>query len=125
MRLSAAVALLLLVAYHGLRIAASQCTGLACDWYIPLSLVVPIAIVVAVAVAGIVAFPKARRAGASSWAAGIAVATVLGVAGPPVALAVLRDSPDVLVPVATVLWLLGPFYVLAFSVFAKRSRAPS
>jgi hypothetical protein len=122
-RLSAAVALLLLLAYHGLRIAASQCAGLACDWYIPLSLVVPIAIVVAVAVAGIVAFPTARRAGASSWAAGIAIATGLGVAGPPIALAVFRDSPDVLVPIATVLWLLGPVCVLAFSVFRDRTPA--
>jgi hypothetical protein len=124
-RVSAAAALLLLAAYHGLRVAAAQCAGLGCDWYIPVSLLLPIAILVAVAVAGLLAFPEARRAGAGAWAAGIAVATGLGVAGPPVALALLRDSPDALVPAATVLWLLGPVCVLAFSVFANRSPARS
>lgn len=115
--------MLLLAAYHGLRIAASQCGGAACDWYIPISLLLPIAILLAVGVAGALAFPAARRTGAGPWAAVIAASSALGVAGPPVALALLRDSPDALVPAATVMWLLGPICVLAYTVLGRRAEA--
>ena len=123
MRVSAAAGLVLLAGYHVMRLAAEQCAGSACDLYIQLSLLLPIGVLLAVAVAGILGFTAAWRVGTRGWAAAIAVTASIGVAGPPLALAVLRDSPDSLVAVATVLWLVGLVGVLAYGFVGSRSRA--
>lgn len=117
MRWSAAATVLVLLAYHGTRIAASQCTGAGCDLYIPLSLALPVLAIVMVAVTGVLGTREAK----GGWRAAIAVAAVLGVAGPPAALAIWRDSPDVLVPVATALILLCPACIAASSALTRRA----
>jgi hypothetical protein len=105
-------AIVVLTIYHGMRIAASECTGGACDVYIPLSLALPVAAIVVAAMA----------AARGTWRIAVAVTLLLSVAGPPVALAIWRDSPDVFVPVATVLIPLCPICVLAFWYFALRPK---
>jgi hypothetical protein len=115
-RVAALIALGLLAAYQGLRLAASSCTGSGCDAHIPASLLLPFSTLVAVAVAGGLALSATRReAGARTWAAALATTTILGTAGTLAAVAIWRDSPDTLVPVATVLLLLGPLCALVFS----------
>lgn len=123
-RLSAAIGLLLLALYCVLRIAASQCSGAPCDWYIPFSLLIPIAVLVMVLAAGYLAFLAAWRVRARGWAVTLTATTAIAVAGPPLALSAFRDSPDVLVPVAIVLWLVGLGAVLAYSFLGQHPRAP-
>jgi uncharacterized membrane protein YhaH (DUF805 family) len=119
--------LALLVVYHALRIAASQCGGSACDWYILLSLLLPLAVLVLAAVTGAIAISAARRTEGERagrlWLGLIVTCTLLGVFGPLVALAVLRDSPDTLVPLATVLLVLTPVSVLAYSMRRRGRQA--
>ena len=122
-RISALLTLLLLTTYRALRLAAAQCSGVQCDWYIAPSLLLPILILVVVALTGFVAMLAARRrrraAGGQPWLAVLAICTALGVIGPIVALAVLPQSPDNLVAIATVLFLLTPLGALAFSFLAR------
>jgi hypothetical protein len=120
-RWTAAGAVAVLAAFHILRITASTCGGTGCDLYIPLSLVLPLAAVVLVAVTGIAGLTAARNS--EAWRIAIAVTAALGVVGPFVALGIWRDSPDVLVAVATVLLLLCPACVLGYSVLATRAEA--
>lgn len=116
MRWSAIAAIVILAAYHVLRLAASRCTGGGCDVYIPISLALPLAAIVTVAIAGIAGVAASR----GGWQLAFGATLVLGVAGPPVALAIWRGSPDVLVPVATGLILLCPACVLAYSFVRRR-----
>jgi len=124
-RISAVLTLLLLATYHALRLAAAQCSGVQCDWYIAPSLILPILIVMVVGLTGLVAMLAARRrrraAGGQAWLAVLAICTALGVIGPIVALAALPESPDSLVTLATVLFLLTPFSALVFSYAARAS----
>lgn len=118
MRWSAIAAIVILAAYHAMRLTAARCTGGGCDLYIPLSLLLPLAAIVMVAIAGIAGVAASR----GGWRLAIGATLVLGVAGPPVALAIWRDAPDVLVPAATVLIVLCPACVLAYS-FVRRPPA--
>jgi uncharacterized membrane protein HdeD (DUF308 family) len=124
-RILAVLTLLLLATYHALRLAAAQCSGVQCDWYIAPSLLLAILIVIVVGLTGLVAMLAARRrrraAGGQAWLALLAICTALGVIGPIVALAVLKDSPDGLVAIATVLFLLTPLSALVFSYAARSS----
>jgi hypothetical protein len=122
-RVWAVLALLLLVAYHALRFGVSRCSGPQCDSYIPLSLLVPIAVVVMVAVTGSLALLDARVR-RRAWLVPLIVATVLGVAGPVVAVAIFRDQPDMVVAVATVLFLQAPLAALAYTIRTRFSRVP-
>ncbi len=115
--------MLLLGAYHAMRYAASQCSGAQCDNYIPLSLLVPILIVAAVTIAGVLAMRDAR-AHDRLWLIPLIVATVLGSAGPVVAAVVFRDQPEVVVGVATVLFLQAPLVALAYTLRSRSSRVP-
>jgi hypothetical protein len=117
------LALLLLGAYHLVRLAASRCTGPQCDAYIPLSLLVPILIVVAGATAGALA---SRDASANDrpWLIPLIVATTLGCAGPMVAVLLFRDQPDVVVVLATVLFLQAALAALAYTLRSRFSRVP-
>jgi hypothetical protein len=120
-RISAVLTLLLLATYHSLRLAAAQCSGVQCDWYIPPSLVLPILIVMVIGLTGFVAMLAARRRrAAGGWFGVLFICTVLGVIGPIVALAVLK-RPDDLVTVSTVLFLLTPVSALVFSYAARSS----
>jgi hypothetical protein len=118
-RISAVLTLLLVATYHVLRLAAAQCSGVQCDWYIAPSLLLPILILVVVGLTGFVAMLAARRrrhaAGGQAWLAVLAICTLLSAVGPIIALAGLRQSPDSLVTLATVLFLLTPVSALMFS----------
>jgi len=120
MRVSAGATLVLLLIYHALRLAAAQCRGAACDWYIPFSLLLPIAVLVMVGVTSGIALSSRPRPG-SAWTAAIAITGLLGVAGPLLALAARRDSPDALVITATLLFVLCPITVLAYAWFGRRA----
>jgi len=115
LRISASVALALLGGYAVLRTIATQCAGVQCDVYVMPSLALPIAAVVAVGVTGVLAIYRARPLG-GSWPVILIASTLLGVIGPPVALAVFRDQPDSLVVVASLLLVQAPVAALVFSV---------
>jgi hypothetical protein len=101
-----------------MRIAATACSGSVCDAYIPLSLLLPILILVGSAVTGVVATLAARRDG--SWLIVLGLCTAIGVAGPFVALAFMRDSPDAFVVTSTILVALAPVGALIYG-FSRRT----
>jgi hypothetical protein len=105
-----------LVAYFLLRQFAFSCSGGLCDWYIPFSLLLPLAALGLVAIIAINALPLAP----TGWRPILAVAGLISFFGPFVALAIWRDQPDVLVPVATVLLLILPLVALLFTLTAGR-----
>ena len=114
-RISAVVALALLAGYSVLRAAAGQCSGAECDAYIIPSVALPLAAVVAVAVTGGLAISSALRE-SRPWLGILIATTVLGVLGPPVAVAIFRDQPDSLIFVASVLLVQGPVAALVFTI---------
>lgn len=116
-RIWAIAALGLLAAYGALRLIASNCTGVGCDVYIPLSLVLPVVILMMVAVTGVFAILAARprhKEGSRVWLYLMIATTLLSVLGPVVGLGLFRDAPDVLVPLATVLFALLPVVALGY-----------
>jgi hypothetical protein len=121
LRISAAVAFALLIAYELMRIAAESCVGEACDAFIPLSLLLPVAILVAAGVTGALAIAAARPAG-GAWLMILVAVSVLSVVGPLLALAVFRDQPDALVPAASVLFVLTPVAALIYTL--RKSSPP-
>ncbi|TMD30759.1 MAG: hypothetical protein E6I95_14825 [Chloroflexi bacterium] len=116
-RVFAIVTLVVLGAYHAMRIAATACTGGACDLYIPISLLLPILALAAAIVTAALAISAARRD--KTWLVVLSLFAVLGVAGPVVGLLVVRDSPDAFVVSSTILVALVPVSALAFS-FTRR-----
>ncbi len=119
-RWSAAVTLALLAAYELLRLAAQNCSGAECDAYIPVSLIVPLAILIAVAVTGWIAISHARHV-PGGWVAVLSAVTVVSLGGPIAAAAAFRDQPDIVVPLATVLFVLTPCAALLYSVRGSAS----
>ena len=107
----------MLGAYHVMRIAATACTGGACDIYIPISLLLPILALAAAIVTAALALSAAQRE--KTWLVVLCLCAVLGVAGPVVGLLILRDSPDAFVVSSTILVALVPASALAFS-FTRR-----
>ena len=67
---------------------------------------------------GVVASLAARRD--RSWLIVLGLCTAIGVAGPIVALALLRNSPDVFVVTSTILVALSPVGALTYS-FSRRT----
>ena len=117
----AVAALVLLAAYHALRVIAGACTGSACDAFIGPSLVLPVAILVSAGVAG----AAAASAAGGSVRMMLLAATLLSTAGPLVALAFQKDSPDTLVPAATLLFVISPAAALVYSFRRPTSPPPS
>lgn len=115
-RIAAVISLALLAGFYGLRAAAAACVGAQCDLYIPLSVLVPALVLVMGAVTGVRATGHAHGALQPGWAVMLGTLTAVGVAGPVISLAVLRDQPDVLVPVASALSALVPLVALAYSL---------
>jgi hypothetical protein len=122
-RLFAIVSLGLLAAYHLLRLLAAACSGPACDWYIVVSLLVPILILISVAVTGISAAERARSAGDQIWSLLLMLLTICGALGPIATAIVFRDSPDVVVSVGTVLSAALPIAALAYTCFRPKTVA--
>lgn len=112
-RVLAVAAVFLVAVYFAFRAIAASCTGAACDAYIPVSLLLPLAIWLVAAVAGVTATVRARSH--HTWFSVLVGAAVLGVAGPIVALAIFRDSPDAFVAGATVLVLLEALAALGYT----------
>lgn len=123
LRVCAVAALLLPGVYFILRFAASRCSGAQCDAYIWPSLLVPIGVLVLVAITGWLAVFSARKDG-RTWMVPLIATTVLGVAGPVVAVIVFRDQPDAVIAVATVLLLLTPLAALLYSFRTSPSPLP-
>lgn len=123
LRVCAIAALLVLGGYHLMRLAAAQCNGVGCDWYIAPSILLPLLVLGLVSVTGVLAVVAVRRRrdapGARTWLIVVIITTLLGVAGPVVSLAILRDSPDALVVTGTVLYMLAPVTALAYSLRVK------
>ena len=119
-RILAGAVIALIALYFVFRAVASACTGAACDAYIPISALIPLAILALGLITGIVATVAARRD--HTWFTVLLGATVLGVLGPVIALAILRDSPDAFVATATVLVLLVPAAALAYSFICAPAR---
>src|ERR1051325_11721168 len=103
-RVWAIAALAVLGGYHLMRFAAAQCVGAQCEWYIPLSLLLPLATWVQAVVAGMLGAIDARRERHTRWFAILAAGAVLTLVAPIVTLLVFRDSPDQFVAIATV-WI--------------------
>jgi hypothetical protein len=119
-RVCAIAALLVLGAYHVMRLAAAQCNGDACDWYIAPSVLLPLLVLALVGLTGVLAIAAVRgrrdAPAARAWLITLIITTVLGVAGPVVSLAILRDSPDALVVSGTVLYMLTPVAALVYGL---------
>lgn len=99
-----------------MRAAATACSGSACDAYIPLSVLLPVLVVIGALVTGLLAISAARRR--RTWLVVLSACAAIGVIGPIVALAVLRDSPDAFVVTSTILVALVPISALAYSFIA-------
>ena len=121
-RLCAIITLLLLGGYHVMRAIVTQCTGAACDAYVPFSLLVPLLVLVSAAATSVTALLQARQT--LTWFTLLAVRTVLGVLGPLLSLIVLRDSPDAFVILSTLLILTIPVSALLFSFFKLATPGP-
>ena len=107
-RVLAIVIVVVVVVYHVLRLMASSCSGGACDWYIPFSLLLPIiAMLLAVLTGALGAYAERARLG---WSVALAVCAVLALIGPILAAIALSDN-DTKVWIATGLILLVPLAV--------------
>jgi hypothetical protein len=113
-RILSLVIVLIVIAYHGLRLILSSCSGASCDAYSPLTLLLPIAGVVLAGITGGLAAYEAR--GRRPWAVLFAVCGVLAFAGPIVLALVLKDN-DTKVWVSTVLVLTVPAAVGLFAAW--------
>ena len=122
--LLALITLALLVAYHVLRLVASNCSGSGCDAFIPFSLLFPLLIVIMVAITGVQAITRPGPAFASGRPI-LAALTAVGVLGPILALLVFRDRPDAFVWTSTVLVLLLPAAVIAYGLGDRRRHGPT
>lgn len=121
-RLFAIITLVLLGGYHVMRAIVTQCTGAACDSYIPFSLLVPLLVLVSAAATSATAILHARHY--TTWFTLLAMCAVLGVLGPLLSLIVLRDSPDAFVILVTLLILTIPVSALLYSFFKLSTRRP-
>jgi hypothetical protein len=110
---------LIVVAYHGLRLMLSACSGASCDAYSPLTLLLPVAGIVIAGVTGGLAAYEARRR--PVWAIVLAACGVLAFLGPIVAAVVLKDN-DTKVWLSTVLVLTVPVVVGTSAVWRPSTR---
>lgn len=112
------IVVVIVVFYWVLRVAATNCTGATCDWYIPFSLLLPLlAIALAAVAAGIAASQERARPG---WRAVIAVCGVLTLIGPVVLALALKDN-DTKVWISTVLVLSVPATILLSTAVRRTS----
>jgi hypothetical protein len=120
-RILAILTFALVAAFYGLRTIATQCDGPECEAYIPFSLLLPLAALVLAAVTGFLAVGAARTRRQIGWLVALIICTIVSVAGPIASAFILRDSPDLFVPVATVLILFAPLAALVYHRGARGS----
>jgi hypothetical protein len=114
-RILAILTFVLVAAFYGLRVLAGQCVGGECETYIPFSLLLPLAALVLAAVTGYLAIGASRARRQVGWLVLLIVCTIVSVAGPIASAFIFRDSPDLFVPVATILILFAPLAALIYS----------
>ena len=119
-RVAALATIALLVVYHLMRAAATACDGPVCEWYVPVSLLLPLLIVGGALVAGVKATTSARND--SAWRLILGACTAISVVGPIVGLMILRENPDAFVVSSTILVLVAPAGALVYS-FMRRPDA--
>jgi hypothetical protein len=102
-----------------MRLAATACTGSACDAYIPLSLLLPLLVLAGAVASGGLAMSAARRE--RDWLLALSAFAAIAVIGPAIALLALRDNPDAFVVVSTILVALAPVSALAYS-YSRHAR---
>jgi hypothetical protein len=101
----------IVILYFGLRFVARGCTGTGCDWFIPLSLLLPLLAISLVLITGVIGVQLAQ----GGWRRLLGAATAVSFLGPFLALAIWRDQPDLFVPTATVLLVVLPLAALVFT----------
>ena len=114
-RILAVITFVLLIAFYILIALAGQCSGPECETYIPFSLLLPLAALVLAAITGYLVIGVSRAQRQAGWLALLITCTIVSIAGPIVSAFVFRDSPDLFVPVATILILIAPLAALIYS----------
>jgi hypothetical protein len=114
-RVFAILAVVLVLAYYGLRALAGQCAGPECEAYIPFSLLLPLAALVIAAISCWLAIGAARQRRQGGWLVLLPICLIISLVGPIASAYVFRDNPDIFVPVATALILLAPILALIHS----------
>ena len=114
-RILAIITFVLLIAYYILRALAVQCSGPECEAFIPFSLLLPLVALILAAITGYLAIGASRARRQIGWLVALIVCTILSVAGPIASAFIFRDSPDLFVPVATALIVIGPLAALIYS----------
>jgi hypothetical protein len=114
-RILAILTFALVAAFYGLRALATQCAGPECETYIPFSLLLPLAALALAAVTGFLAIGASNARRQIGWLVAHTICTIISVAGPIANAFVFRDSPDLFVPVATALIVIGPLAALIYS----------
>ncbi len=120
-RILAVLTFALVAAFYGLGALAGQCTGGECETYIPFSLLLPLIALALATITGFLAIGAATARRQGAWLVALIICTILSVAGPIASAFVFRDSPDLFVPVATILILFAPLAALVYS-FAGATR---
>jgi hypothetical protein len=121
----------LLATYWMMRVIAAQCRGPQCDWFVPVSLFLPLVIWVMVGVTGLRAVVASRRqaVGATdplmknrqlAWVGPLSALTAIAVVGPVVSIVVFRDNPSLFVLTGTLLAGSLPLSVLTYSFVQGR-----
>jgi hypothetical protein len=114
-RILAIGAFALVGAFYVLRALATRCAGPECETYIPFSLLLPLAALVLAAITSYLAIGASRAQRQVGWLVALIICTIVSVAGPIASAFIFRDSPDLFVPVATVLILFAPVAALMYS----------
>jgi len=114
-RILAILTFALVAAFYGLRALAGQCAGPECEAYIPFSLLLPLAALILATITGYLAIGASRARHQVGWLVALIICTIVSVAGPIASAIIFRDSPDLFVPVATVLILFAPLTALVYS----------
>ncbi len=114
-RILAILTFVLVAAFYGLRALAGQCVGGECETYIPFSLLLPLVALILAAITSYLAIGASRARRQIGWLVALIVCTILSVAGPIASAFIFRDSPDLFVPVATALIVMGPLAALIYS----------
>ncbi len=112
-----------LLVYHMVRLISEDCSGPGCEWFIPISLYLPLTAFSLAIITGVRAYlaSEARSLRRAILAVSIAISGI----GPFGAIVVLRNNPDLVVPIATVLLLVAPVAALVEDAVDRRRSRPN
>ncbi len=112
-----------LLVYHLVRLGSVDCSGPGCEWFIPISIYLPLTAFALALITGVCAFLVTRPR--SLWRAVLTVAIATSAIGPLGAVVMLRNTPDLVVPVATVLLLAAPVAALIADAVGRSQARPN